>query len=119
VKLQRRRGNRRWRLSPQIAPPIYQKLDTVSARFSHLWRHASTTLASANRVALIGYSVPPTDVHAQQLLKRAIRRNQSLQQVDVVNPDPHVATKIGLMGNLECVRWYRNMDHSSETLAEH
>lgn len=107
VTLSRRRGKRRWRLWPQIVPPIYQKLDIVSARFSPLWRHAAEAVERADRVAMIGYSMPATDAHATNLIRRGIRRNRTLRRVDVINHDPAIAARVGELGHTDCVRWFR------------
>ena len=109
VALERKIGRRRWRLWPQIVPPIYQKMDIVSARFGMLWRYASAALEQADRVLMVGYSMPSTDVHAEKLIGRAIRRNLSLKTLDVVNPDHSIASRVAGIGGLERVNWYRDL----------
>ena len=111
TQLSRTRGTRRWRLWPQIAPPIYHKQEIVAARFGALWADAAKALEEASSIVMIGYSLPPADVHSGNLIKRAVRRNEDLKELIVVNPDASVASRIADQTDVDRVEWYRNLDH--------
>lgn len=108
LTLRRRRGNRTWRLWPQIVPPIYGKQSIITARFEELWRHAGEQMSQADSITVAGYSLPPTDSHAANLIKRGIRRNRNIDQVTVVNPDPAIAARIAEIADLDSVVWHRS-----------
>jgi hypothetical protein len=110
LTLRRRRGNREWRLWPQIVPPIYSKQEIITARFDDLWRYAAEQIRVANAIIVAGYSLPPTDMHAASLIKRGIRANQNVDQVTVINPDPAIATRVAEMAQLRSVVWCRSLD---------
>ncbi len=54
--------------------------------FIKMWRIAAEALRSANRVVIIGYSLPPADSAAWTLLLT----NCDAARTTVVNPDPSV-----------------------------
>lgn len=75
-------------LMPLVVPPTSFKL---YEEFSHvldpLWSSAAQSIRSAERIVLIGYSLPVTDLRSLDLLRNAVtRRKPALFQV--VNPDP-------------------------------
>ena len=116
VTLERMVGNRRWRLWPQIVPPIYQKMGIVTARFADLWTDASRAIDSADRLSVIGYSMPAADTHAAKLIKRAVRKNRLLRSIDVVNPDPQIAARLGSLCEIDRIAWHRGLSDYSATL---
>ena len=80
-----------------------------------LWDQAEHALSQAERLILIGYSIPEADVLARQSMRRGYAANQTLTSVDCVNPEVDVAAK--LKANLDCkvVRIF----HDAETYLEH
>jgi hypothetical protein len=56
-----------------------------------VWREARENLTIADRVVFFGYSLPPADIEAEKLFQRALRHNESLRWIDLVNPDPRAA----------------------------
>ncbi len=73
--------------SPFIVPPAAAKSAFYNNPVTReLWRSAAEALRAADRVALIGYSLPPTDLVTSGMLIDAL--NETDTQVDVVNPNP-------------------------------
>jgi len=75
-------------LMPLVVPPTSFKL---YEEFSHvldpLWSSAATAISAAERIVLIGYSLPITDIRSLDLLRNAVAgREPALFQV--VNPSP-------------------------------
>jgi hypothetical protein len=72
---------------PFIVPPAAAKSSFYSNPVTReLWRSAAEALRAADRVALIGYSMPPTDLVTSGMLIDALGGRDV--PVDVVNPDP-------------------------------
>lgn len=54
--------------------------------FRNLWKQAGIAIHRSNTVVLIGYSLPPTDLHSTALLRTSVR-HEGLSSLVVVNPD--------------------------------
>jgi hypothetical protein len=88
-------GRRSWYLWPLIVPPIYEKERIIGIDvIRDIWNQAATALREAQRVVVLGYSAPESDVLARQLLRRSYARNADLFEIVVVNPDMMVAAKL-------------------------
>lgn len=68
-----------------IIPPEWLK-QFDSPAFSRLWSNASNAIHQTRHIILVGYSLPPTDLHSTALFRTSVRRNH-LRSVVVVNPD--------------------------------
>lgn len=78
-------------LSPFLTPPAASKSAFYANPISReLWRRAGRALAAARRVALVGYSLPVTDLTVSGMLQRHIEMDEV--ELVVVNPDPGVVT---------------------------
>lgn len=71
-------------LTPQIIPPTWKK-DSRGA-FDDIWKHSLGALSDATRVVVIGFSIPPTDLHFKYLLAAGLQDNYSLREIVFVNP---------------------------------
>jgi hypothetical protein len=65
-----------------VAPTREKEYDVFGAVLQPLWDEARTALDEANRLIIIGYSFPTTDLRAREL----IHGFRGL--VEVVNPSP-------------------------------
>lgn len=73
-------------LMPLIVPPTRYKLFEENANIlDPLWVEATKVCQRANRVYLIGYSLPETDSRARELITTA---RESGAEIIVVNPHP-------------------------------
>jgi hypothetical protein len=72
--------------APPIVPPTWNK--TLNPRVLAEWQLASTMLAEANYIRIIGYSLPATDTYVRYLLKSAAMRSPHLKRIDVLCLDP-------------------------------
>ncbi len=68
-----------------IIPPESSKTYD-QGRFGPTMLNAYRSLRSANRVVVIGYSLPPSDRHAEALFRFGIKKN-ALDSLVIVNPD--------------------------------
>lgn len=87
-------GRRNWYLWPLVVPPIYDKQRLVGTSvIQDMWDKATRAVERADRLLIVGYSLPEADVLARQMLRRAFAVNP-LQAVHCVNPDSRVAQKL-------------------------
>ena len=69
-----------------IIPPQWNKsLGTTT--FRHIWRSAFRAVERTERIAIIGFSFTPTDLHVESLFRLALNRTP-LQTLAIVNPSP-------------------------------
>lgn len=82
-----------------IVPPLAVKSSYYSNPMGRqLWQDAYDALRQAQRIALVGYSLPITDIVSSGLLARAMAHRDDLT-VDVVNPDAdEVGKRITALG---------------------
>jgi NAD-dependent SIR2 family protein deacetylase len=71
-------------LQPLIIPPNAQKGEYLKT-ISGLWRQARSILLSADRIVIVGYSLPDVDTSAEQLLMEPV---QHVKRFDVINSHP-------------------------------
>lgn len=76
---------------PCIIPPILEKEVYLrrNSLFHEQWEKAFYTLASADQILLVGYSLPPTDQRAVWLFRASCLANPTLKRVGVVALDPN------------------------------
>ena len=80
---------------PLIIPPVKEKQYEAFGRlYSGLWDRAEKALQTAERISLIGYSFPVTDVRSQDLFRSAFSRRSELPHIIVVNPKPEAIVKL-------------------------
>ena len=73
------------RAKPTLMPPTWKK--SFGGPFGGIWDAAVSKLATATRIIIIGFSMPPTDMHFKYLLAAGLHNNISLRQILFVNPD--------------------------------
>lgn len=79
-------------VEPVIVPPTWNKLGQPLI-FSPVWTQALLALREAERIFIIGYSMPLTDTFFQYLLGLALATNERLHELFVVDPDEHTFEK--------------------------
>jgi SIR2-like protein len=75
-----------------ILPPESQKAYDKGI-FSELWRAAGRAIHRAKHIVVVGYSLPPTDLHSTALLRTSVR-NEGLRSLVIVNPDREARQRI-------------------------
>lgn len=71
-------------LVPELIPPTWKKL--FQRQLQAVWDRAIQELGTATRIIIIGFSIPPTDLHFKYLLAAGLQANISLRQILFVNP---------------------------------
>jgi SIR2-like domain len=72
-------------LNPMLLPPTWQKV--FRPQLSEVWDMAVRELQDATRIIILGYSMPPTDLHFKYLLAAGLEANNSIRQIWTVNVD--------------------------------
>jgi hypothetical protein len=74
-------GESRFEIIPPESSKSYDK-----GRFGDTVRNAYRSLRTATRIVVIGYSLPPSDQHAEALLRFGVKKG-ALKSLVIVNPD--------------------------------
>jgi hypothetical protein len=87
---------------PVILPPVINK-KIVYEELQAIWRDAWLALRHASEIYVIGYSLPPEDLHARLTIRSAIRGNENFERhrpkVAVVNPDRNIYLRFARLMN--------------------
>jgi len=76
-----------------IVPPAWNKEEYLPLLRS-VWKSASDALAEAQRIWIIGYSLPAADKFFQYLLALSLHKNKTLDQIVIVNSNPQDCQRI-------------------------
>jgi NAD-dependent SIR2 family protein deacetylase len=76
-----------------IVPPAWNK-EEYRPLLNNVWKSAASEIATAQRLVVIGYSMPETDKFFQYLLALSLQKNRLLDQVVVVNNQREHGDKI-------------------------
>jgi len=79
-------------LPPESLPPESQKAYDKGI-FRDLWKSAGGAIHRARHIIVIGYSLPPTDLHSTALLRTSVK-NRALRALVIVNPDRDARLRI-------------------------
>ena len=93
---------------PIVVPPISGKFGVLHSRLGHIWSTAASSLQSADRVVIVGYSCPPFDIEARLLLSEHMRTDVRKDLV-VANPDETVGTEFMHISGVDRVTLYESL----------
>ena len=71
-----------------LIPPTWRK--TFQEPLNDIWNAAVQALTEATRIIIIGFSIPPSDLHFKFLLAAGLRENISLRKIYCVDPSDQV-----------------------------
>jgi hypothetical protein len=78
---------RKLALTPFLIPPTWNKTFTG---LGDIWLEALGAIQVATRLIIIGFSIPPTDLHFKYLIAAGLRQNISLREIIFVTLDDAV-----------------------------
>lgn len=83
--------------SPLLITPVRQKkYDLYKGAVDGLWTQAARLFETAQKLMIVGYSFPPTDTRALELLANALKARPGQISVEVVSPDAaQIVRRIG------------------------
>lgn len=74
---------------PLIIPPVKSKeYNLFGSHFSEIWSEAQKELESADKIYVIGYSFPKTDIRTDELFKSAFVKRNTIPYIVILNPNP-------------------------------
>ena len=74
---------------PLIIPPIkHKKYSFFGSLFPSLWEYAQKSIEIADKIIILGYSFPKTDVKTNDLFMNAFLKRKSIPDIVIVNPFP-------------------------------
>ena len=85
------------RSADEIVPPVWNKTIGGDAVFSEVWKEARRILPTGQIMVVAGYSVPPTDLLSQALVRISAAertKSQKLSHLIVVNPSLESRAKL-------------------------
>ena len=77
---------------PLLLPPTWRK--TFGMQLSVVWRRALASIQQADRIVVVGYSFPETDLHIRYLLAAGLMTSRRSPSIWVVNPQKGLERKI-------------------------
>lgn len=80
---------------PALVPPTWKKI--FAGPLGGVWDAAIKTISTATRIIIIGFSIPPTDMHFQYLMAAGLQNNISLRQITFVNPNQDESRVVSLL----------------------
>lgn len=97
-----------------IIPPESAKA-YAERRFGKIMKDAYESLRAATRIVVIGYSLPPSDQHAEALLRFGVKR-RALNSLVIVNPDQaaRVRLRTAFQSGLKETTRVHSFDYLSE-----
>jgi hypothetical protein len=102
-------GRTSWSLWPVVVPPVYAKT-ALRGAMTQAWADARRAVEAADRLVVFGYSLPAIDVEAEKLFERGIAQNETLPQIDVINPAHDSAARFAEIGKKKPLRWYPSVN---------
>lgn len=66
----------------------YPLSDIISNLFTNLWGEAEKQIIEADKIFVIGYSFPKTDLRSSELFKKAFSLRTTMPEVVIINPAP-------------------------------
>jgi hypothetical protein len=83
--------------SPLLITPVRQKrYDMYQSKVEKLWRQSADLMEAADKIVIVGYSFPPTDIRPMALLRDSLKRREGEISVEIVAPDAKdIVSRIG------------------------
>lgn len=85
------------RSKSEVVPPVWDKRISKDEVYKSIWKQARTALPLGPVLIVAGYSVPPTDMLSQVLMRVSASEratNRKLTHLILVNPDPEARSRM-------------------------
>jgi hypothetical protein len=93
-----------------IVPPTMKKSYDQFPKLKLIWHLAFKKLQQADRLILIGMSLPDSDYYLRWLLKESMSKRKTLPELTIVNPDESVMHKTKDILGIKDVQWFDSLD---------
>lgn len=92
---------------PLLIPPTWNKrFDSVF--IENVWHFAFEELRQANRIIIIGYSLPPTDIYFRDFLTLCLKDSDPLKRIVVIDPNKSIKERYESFFETDFSRRYLN-----------
>jgi len=83
--------------SPLLITPVHQKqYDRYASTIKYLWHQSQDALTTADRIVIIGYSFPLTDIRPLEILRSTLESRKGEISIEIVDPQANdIAERIG------------------------
>lgn len=92
-----------------VVPPIYEKASRYQAALQPVWDRARQALESADELVIFGYSFPDSDFSARSMLRQSYHKNPNLKEVQIIDLDPGIASRIAAFLGASSVYYCRTV----------
>lgn len=84
---------------PFLVPPTWNKANINQNKILNLWEKAAIALSQAEKIIVIGYSMPETDIFFKYLIALGLDSDSHIHRFYLIDPDPEVGQRFQkLMG---------------------
>ena len=84
---------------PFLVPPTWNKANINQNKVLTLWEKAANALSQAEKIIVIGYSMPETDIFFKYLIALGLDSDNHIHRFYLIDPDPGVGQRFQkLMG---------------------
>lgn len=102
-------GHSSKRIFPLLVPPVFEKGTQIIGVLQSIWDRANAALRDATIVFVWGYSLPPTDYHAELLFAQCARKAK--HRLVAINPSREALARVTEVCGHTWNRWYFKMEH--------
>jgi hypothetical protein len=83
--------------SPLLITPVRQKqYDKYASTIENIWQQSGAALATTERIVIIGYSFPDTDIKPMEMLRSTLASRKGEISIEIVDPYANdIAERIG------------------------
>jgi len=92
---------------PLLIPPTWNKRFD-STFIENVWHFAFEELRQANRIIIIGYSLPPTDIYFRDFLTLCLKDSDPLRKIVVIDPNNSIKERYESFFEADFSRRYLN-----------
>ena len=102
------------RLESVIVPPTIRKSYEKFPKLGFIWQLAFAELKLAQKLIMIGMSLPDSDYYLRWLIKESVRQREDLPELTIVNIDRDIIQKTKKIIGVEKATWFDGFENFVE-----
>lgn len=97
---------------PVVIPPLVNKGAFIrSSVIDNVWGEMRSELSKCARLVVYGYSCPEADTESFNLLSQVFTKARSIKELDIINPDASIITRLQDAVRSPIIHYYKNADY--------
>ncbi|MBN1972385.1 MAG: hypothetical protein JW787_02005 [Sedimentisphaerales bacterium] len=97
---------------PVVIPPLVNKGTFIrSTVINNVWNKMRNELKKCSRLVVYGYSCPEADTESFNLLSQVFTESRLIKELDIINPDPSIITRLQDAVRSPIIHYYKNADN--------